>query len=422
MAILALMAVLHGLPNLGVRARPRAALNEARQLRLASQLELARQRAVVTGNPSPPAGSISRAAAYRLEWLASRGGAGASAASGRRAPLRRATARRPLPLAAPPPPRAAEFEPVPGNLRGLRTTSNPSCSSSRVIDTPRGMDRELATPSIGFDRDGTGAYTEIVIDERRRPRASRSKYCRSSRRGEDPRCPKRAPRHGAAASRARASQTRLHAASRCWARCWHARRASTPMLAEHRHGTGLQCRRRERAAASRRRCSPTTCLMRDRRTRWPNPATVPPIGDTEEEEDLIVVHGFPSPPSRPCALIDLNTVLPPDPFGRPTLAEGVCSAATATRARCASSRSRCAWLEVEEPEPRDRGAAHDLRLRSSGRGFARRRPGAAGRIQTIPSAWAKATIASESDTKRRRRANNLSVDDRFEILDARDAQ
>lgn len=155
-AILALMASFI-LPNLGV-VRDRTLREQARQL--AAQLELARQRAVVTGVPHRLLIDL-EGGGYRLEWLASREepqpalpddalGFDVDGAT-------------PLPLAAPASATAtAEFEPVPGGLGNFYYLE--SDLSFAGIDTPEGW-IEHGDTFVAFDRDGTGAYTEIVIDD-----------------------------------------------------------------------------------------------------------------------------------------------------------------------------------------------------------------------------------------------------------------
>jgi type II secretion system protein H len=154
-AILALMATFI-LPNVGI-VRDRALRDQARLL--AAQLELARQRAVVTGIPHRLLIDLERGG-YRLEWLA-----------GQEEPQPTALPNdafgydvdgsTPLPLAAPQITRA-EFQPVPGGLGEFRYLE--SDLSFTGIDTPEGW-IERGDTFVAFDGDGTGAYTEIVIDD-----------------------------------------------------------------------------------------------------------------------------------------------------------------------------------------------------------------------------------------------------------------
>ncbi len=153
-AILGLLSVFVA-PNLGVLRERR--LNDA-ALGLAGQLELARQRTVVTGVPHRIWFDLD-AAAYRLEWL---GGEEDEADGGLQAPpeydVRGAT---PLPLAAPARP-GLEFQPVPGNFGRFVYLEDPLYVAG--LDTNEGW-VEDGVAWVGFDRDGTSAYTEIVIED-----------------------------------------------------------------------------------------------------------------------------------------------------------------------------------------------------------------------------------------------------------------
>lgn len=141
-------------PNLNVLRERR--LNDA-ALQLASQLELARQRTVVTGVPHRVWFDLD-AAAYRLEWL---GEEDAEEGAGLRAPpeydVRGST---PLPLAAPTR-GTIEFQPVPGNFGRFVYLENELFVSG--LETQEGW-IEDGVAWIGFDRDGTSAYTEVVLE------------------------------------------------------------------------------------------------------------------------------------------------------------------------------------------------------------------------------------------------------------------
>jgi hypothetical protein len=142
-------------PNLGSLSG--RALRQAADA-LAAQLELARQRAVVTGIPHRIWIDLDHAV-YRLEWLASdaeeRGEAPPEAEP---LDLRGRTA---LPLEAP---RGEErsFRPLPG-LLGRDQTLEESLAF-RGLETPEGWtDRGEAV--IEFQTDGTAAYTSVVVDD-----------------------------------------------------------------------------------------------------------------------------------------------------------------------------------------------------------------------------------------------------------------
>jgi type II secretory pathway pseudopilin PulG len=154
-AIFALMASFV-LPNLGV-FRSRALRHQAE--RLASLLELARQRSVVTAVPHRVVIDID-AGSYQLEWLVTE-----EEASGDPAPAEPAAldlrGNTPLPLAAP---REAqrEYRPLPGGL-GRRTAVDYELAFAG-IETPEGW-TDRGEVFIAFDRDGTTAYTAIVLDD-----------------------------------------------------------------------------------------------------------------------------------------------------------------------------------------------------------------------------------------------------------------
>lgn len=154
-AIFALMTTFV-LPNVGV-VRDRALRNQAQQL--AAQLELARQRAVVTGIPHRLLIDL-EGAGYRMEWL--RGGDDpAPAPKPDAAPTYDVRGATPLPLAAPRTARL-EYEPVPGRF-GEFQYLEANLSFAGIV-TPEGwIDR--GDSYIAFDRDGTASYTEIFIDD-----------------------------------------------------------------------------------------------------------------------------------------------------------------------------------------------------------------------------------------------------------------
>ena len=151
--ILALVAGLVA-PNLGgvVEWRLRG---EAE--RIASHLELARQRAVVTGVPHRVWFDLD-AAEFRVEWWMAEQEADALPA----VPEIDLTGNTPLELRAPV--RALrEFRPIPGNFGDREVVAHPFYVER--LETP------LGTVSAGeawvqFERDGSAQYTEIYIEDK----------------------------------------------------------------------------------------------------------------------------------------------------------------------------------------------------------------------------------------------------------------
>jgi prepilin-type N-terminal cleavage/methylation domain-containing protein len=153
-AILALAALLVT-PNLAALRERR--LRHAAE-RLAAELELARQRAVVTGIPHRVLFDLD-AGVYRLEWL----GAGAEQEIAPVAAevvydLRGSTD---LPLVAPHT-GGFEFTPLPDTFGNFRDFEAGIFVAG--LDTAEGF-LEQGQPSVTFERDGTAAYTEIVLEE-----------------------------------------------------------------------------------------------------------------------------------------------------------------------------------------------------------------------------------------------------------------
>jgi type II secretion system protein H len=151
-AILALVAAFV-VPNLG-GIRRRALRNEAQQI--AAQLELARQRAVVTGVPHRLWLELDQAE-YRLEWLAQDPDDVALAA----APELELSGNSPISLAAPHT-QALEFHPIPGNYGKLQVLTDPFYIEA--VDTPVGRITK-GQVSIEFGRDGSAEYTRIYLQD-----------------------------------------------------------------------------------------------------------------------------------------------------------------------------------------------------------------------------------------------------------------
>ena len=155
LAVVAILAIVAAavIPNLsGIRAR--ALRDEARQI--AGQLELARQRAIVTGVPHRVWLELD-AAEYRLEWLAEDPSALPIAASAK-IDLR---GNAPLQLAAPRE-QGLEYRPIPGNYGKLQLITEPFYVET--VETPAGV-IDRGEVSVGFSRDGSADPTEIVLED-----------------------------------------------------------------------------------------------------------------------------------------------------------------------------------------------------------------------------------------------------------------
>jgi len=160
LAVVLLMALLMTLvmPGLGA-VRSAAIRNEARTL--ATQLEFARQRAVMTGVPHRLLVEVD-AGAYRVEWYApdNEGEADDPFAEPEALDLRGAT---PISLE-PPPSLELSYQPIPTSFG-----SNSTLGSSfhfEGIQTAEGWFEEGDIPVI-FARDGSSDHVEIVIADDR---------------------------------------------------------------------------------------------------------------------------------------------------------------------------------------------------------------------------------------------------------------
>jgi prepilin-type N-terminal cleavage/methylation domain-containing protein len=153
-AILALTAVLVT-PNLAALRERR--LRHAAE-RLAAELELARQRAVVTGIPHRVFFDL-EGGVYRLEWLGVEEEEEiVPVAADAEYDLRGATA---LPLVAPHT-TAFEFAPLPDSFGNYREFEGGIFVAG--LETAEGF-LERGQADVTFERDGTAAYTEIVLEE-----------------------------------------------------------------------------------------------------------------------------------------------------------------------------------------------------------------------------------------------------------------
>ena len=154
-AILALAAVIV-LPNLAALGERR--LRHAAQ-RLAAELELARQRAVVTGVPHRILFDLENGL-YRIEWLGNAeeeemlpvaAALEYDVGQGSKLPLR-------APLQT-----AIEFTPVPDSFGTFHDFDGDVYVAG--LETSYGWITE-GMPEVLFERDGSAAYTEIVLEER----------------------------------------------------------------------------------------------------------------------------------------------------------------------------------------------------------------------------------------------------------------
>jgi type II secretion system protein H len=156
MAIFALLASFVA-PNLGLLSSRRLA--QQADL-LSGQLELARQRAIVTGVPHRLALDLDEQG-YWLEWLvneaeAATGTLGADEAEPEPLDLRGSA---PVPMA-PPPEAERAFRPLPGAF-GRPTWLEESLRFASVATTEGAV--ESGEAFVVFERDGTASPTEIVL-------------------------------------------------------------------------------------------------------------------------------------------------------------------------------------------------------------------------------------------------------------------
>jgi hypothetical protein len=124
-----------------------------------AQLELARQRAIVTGRAAPPVWLELDQAEYRLEWLSEDPEtAGVANVAGDEIDLAGNT---PLQLAAPPTP-VLDYQPIPGNFGRTQVVADPFYFEA--VETPEGRITR-GEVSIGFARDGTAEDTRIYLQD-----------------------------------------------------------------------------------------------------------------------------------------------------------------------------------------------------------------------------------------------------------------
>lgn len=151
-AILALMLTFVA-PSLDA-VRQRRLQSEA--MRLAAQLEFARQRTVVTGVPHRVLLDL-EGGLYRIEWLG-----GEAQRPEALAPVEYdVSGGTPLPLEAPRD-EAREYTRIPGNFGRDQLLEDDLFIAG--LETPDGW-LERGESFVSFDRDGTASYTEIVLED-----------------------------------------------------------------------------------------------------------------------------------------------------------------------------------------------------------------------------------------------------------------
>jgi type II secretion system protein H len=146
-------------PNMG-QFRARALRNEAQQI--GAQLELARQRAIVTGVPHRVWLELDQAE-YRIEWLAQDPEEAEDAEAelaDANAPLE-VNGNTPLDLSAPPAPEL-DYRPIPGSFGNLQVVADPFYFEA--VDTPEGRITQ-GQVSIAFERDGSAEPAEIYLQD-----------------------------------------------------------------------------------------------------------------------------------------------------------------------------------------------------------------------------------------------------------------
>jgi type II secretion system protein H len=152
-AIFALMAafVMPNLATLGSRTLRRQAQH------IGGQLELARQRSIVTGIPHRMWLDLD-SASYRLEWNVSE-----AETEGEAAPTAATDPHAAVPLSlAPPRETERQYRSLPGRLGRARPLE--SSLTIAGLETPGGW-IERGEAFIAFERDGTTVYTAIVLED-----------------------------------------------------------------------------------------------------------------------------------------------------------------------------------------------------------------------------------------------------------------
>jgi type II secretory pathway pseudopilin PulG len=159
MAVVAVIALIVGLvlPGLGAT---RSALLRSQAREIAALLELARQRAVITGKPHRVLIGVDDGM-LRLEWFASENETlGLEPGGG--PPSLDLSGDSPIPLS-PPQDRSLDYRPVPGHSGRDRWLGQDFAFEG--VDTPEGW-LEQGDVAVVFQRDGTTDAAEIAIVDR----------------------------------------------------------------------------------------------------------------------------------------------------------------------------------------------------------------------------------------------------------------
>jgi type II secretory pathway pseudopilin PulG len=156
MAVVLIIAFMSAMVLPGLRSTSNSARHDE-ALNVAVHLELARQRAIMTGKPHRVLIDVD-AGAYHIEWLVSNQDDGMSRGARRRAIL--AGEIETSLLAPPTSPRG--FQPIPGKFGKTSRLEDPFYFDG--IDTPEGW-LDSGDVGIEFDRDGTTENADIVITD-----------------------------------------------------------------------------------------------------------------------------------------------------------------------------------------------------------------------------------------------------------------
>jgi len=154
LAVVAIFALLAAFvaPNLGLVSSRRL---QQQAERLSAQLELARQRAVVTGVPHRLAIDLDRGS-YWLEWFVTQA---ESIGEPELPPVLDLRGSAPIPMA-PTREAAREFRPLPGMFG--RETAIEESLLFQAVETPEGS-IDQGEAFVVFERDGTASPTEIIL-------------------------------------------------------------------------------------------------------------------------------------------------------------------------------------------------------------------------------------------------------------------
>jgi prepilin-type N-terminal cleavage/methylation domain-containing protein len=159
MAVVAVIALIVGLvlPGLGAT---RSALLRSQAREIAALLELARQRAVITGKPHRVLIGVDEGM-FRLDWFASENET-LGLEPGSEPPPLDLSGDSPIPLS-PPLDRSLDYRPVPGRFGRDRWLGEGFAFEG--VDTPEGW-LDQGDVAVVFQRDGTTDAAEIAIVDR----------------------------------------------------------------------------------------------------------------------------------------------------------------------------------------------------------------------------------------------------------------